>query len=220
MRPHESIWNRYLQEVTRLKAENKVSEKDHEVLRFSLNAPDELMDVTRGDIEGVTPANVHVILEKLEKTYATDKEQKIAQVRQEHESTKKELEQATAIAKEYSDNLIQAAEREESLRREKRAQDVKIQELQKNDAEAKARDDRRKKRVDLIARRLAKYAYIAAWVVFAVFGVLSLLSNWSLWYAVPGAVVGVLNIAAGFSGDSIRNFVRGQVDKNLSKLSE
>lgn len=220
MRPHESLWNRYLDEVARLKAENKVSEKDHEVLRFSLNAPDELMDVTRGDVEGVTLANVHIILEKLEKTYAADKEQKLEQARREHEATKKELEQATSIAKEHSDHLMQAAEREEALKREKNAQEARIQELQKSDAEAKARDARRKERVDLIARRIAKYAYILAWIVFGVIGVLSVFSNWSLWYTVPWVGVGVANIAAGFSGAAIREFVRGQVDKSLSKLSE
>lgn len=220
MRPHESIWNRYLEEVARLKVQNIVSEKDHEVLRFSLNAPDELMAVTRGDVEGVTLANVHLILEKLEKTYATEKEQKLAQVRQEHEATKKELEQATTTAKEHSDNLIQAAEREEALKREKQAQDAKIQELQKSESESKARDERRKQRVDLIARRVATIANISAWGVFAVIGGLSVLSNWSLWYAVPWMVVGVANIAVGFSGDSIRRFVRHQVEKHMSKLTE
>ena len=182
MRPHESIWNRYLDEVARLRAENKVSEKDHEVLRFSLNAPEEMMDVTRGDVDGITAANLHIILEKLEKTYAAEKDVKIAQARQEHEETKKALE------------LVKS--------------------------EAKDRDIRRKARVDVIAREVAKYAYITAWIVFAIFAVMSFLSNWSLWYAVPGAFVGLLNIAAGFSGDSIRNYVRVQVDKHLSKLSE
>ncbi len=220
MRPHETIWNRYLEEVARLKAQNIVSEMEHEVLRFSLNAPDELMAVTRGDVEGVTLGNVHIILERLEKTYAAEKEQKLAQVRQEHEVTKKELEQATALAKEHSDNLLQAAGRENALKREKSAQDAKIQELQKSDADAKAREERRNERVDLMARALSKYAYIIAWIAFAALGGLSAFSNWNIWYAVPWIIVGVANLAAGFSADSIRNVVHAQVDKCLSKFFE
>ncbi len=91
MRPHESFWNRYLSELERLKAERKVSERDHEVLRFSLNAADELMEVTRGDVEGITDKNLHIILEKLEKTYAAEKEQALQRERSEHEKTKAAL---------------------------------------------------------------------------------------------------------------------------------
>jgi len=77
MRPDASMWNRYIAELERLRAENKVSERDHEVLRYSLHSPDELMDVTSGDVEGINPANIHRILDRLEKTYAAEKERKL-----------------------------------------------------------------------------------------------------------------------------------------------
>jgi hypothetical protein len=216
MRPHESLWNRYLEEVARLKAENKVSEKDHEVLRFSLNAPDELMDVTRGDVEGVTPANVHVILEKLEKTYAADKEQKLAEVRQMHEQTQKALEEATTVAKSHSANLLQAAKREEALKREKNKHEVEIQRLRGVEAEASERDEKRTARIGRIAERTARLAFLLSGLAFAVIGVLALFSNWSPWLAVPAGIVGFFNLWSGFSGNTVERAVKNWVERRLS----
>jgi hypothetical protein len=218
MRPHESIWNRYLEEVARLKAENKVSEKDHEVLRFSLNAPDELMDVTRGDVDGVTLANVHIILEKLEKTYAADKEQILARVLKEHEQTQKALEQVTSVAKSQSANLLQAAEREEILKREKQKIEEEIQRLKALDAEAKEREANRTQRINRIAERTARIVFLLSGLAFAAIGVMALFSNWSAWLGVPAAIVGFINLWSGFSGNSVKRAVKSWVAMRLSNF--
>jgi len=218
MRPHESIWSRYLEEVARFKAENRVSENDHEVLRFSLNAPDELMDVTRGDIEGVTLANVHIILQKLEKTYAADKEQKIAQVRHEHEQTQKALEQVTSVAKSHSENLLQAAEREASLKRETERNEVEIQKLKALDAETKEREARRTERINRIAERTARITFLLTGFFFAAIVVLALFSNWSPWLAIPAAIVGFFNLWSGLSGNTVERVVKNWVARRLSNF--
>jgi len=82
---------RYIAEVDRLKAEGRVSEQNHEVLRLSLNAPEELMEVTRGEIDGITENNLRTILTRLEQDYAADKEERLRQERLSHEETMKAL---------------------------------------------------------------------------------------------------------------------------------
>ena len=218
MKPPESVWNRYIDEVERLRTENKMSERDHEVLRFSANAPDELMDVTRGDVQGINASNVHAILEKLEKKFAADKELLLAQVVQEHEATKKELENARSIAAKRTLALEKATERERALTHENAKRTAEVAELKLKEEEGREREQARKNRFSHIAQRIATYAYILAWIVFGIFGVLSFLTEWSLWSAVPGVIVGVLNIAAGFSGKTIRRFVHRVVANRLSRL--
>jgi hypothetical protein len=218
MRPHEPIWNRYLEEVARLKAQNIVSEKDHEVLRFSLNAPDELMAVTRGDVEGVTLANVHIILEKLEKTYAADKEQELAQVRQEHEQTQKALEQVRSVAQNHSENLLQAAEREEVLKRAKEKNEAEIEKLKALEAGVTEREAKRTARIGRIAEQAARLAFLLSGLAFAAIGVLALFSNWSMWLGVPAAVVGFFNLWCGFSGNTVEKMVKEWVAKRLSEF--
>lgn len=216
MRPHDSIWNRYVKEIDRLKAEKKVSEKDHEVLRFSINAPEELMDVTRGDIEGVTPSNVHIILEKLEKTYAADKEQKLAEIRQEHVKIKRELEQATSVAKDHSENLVQATERERELKRVNKNNEAEIQRLKALDEENKHRNAARTERINLIAERIARIAFVLSGLAFATISAMALFSNWSAWLGVPAAIVGFFNLWTGFSANTVERAVKTWTAKQLS----
>jgi len=220
MRPNESMWNRYLSELERLKADKRVTERDHEVLRFSLHAPDELMDITRGDVEGITEGNLHLILEKLEKCYAVEKERRIEQIRLQHENTKNILAKVESLVVERTAHLADAAAREEELRQDKARQEKKLQELQIAENEARARDEKRKGRIIQLSNRISTFAYVFAWIIFAIFGVLSILTNWSPWFAVPSAIVGVLNIAAGFSGGAIRSYVQKKVEDRLSKFIE
>lgn len=220
MCPNESMWSRYLVELDRLKADNKVSASDHEVLRFSVHAPDELMDVTRGEVEGITEANLHRILEKLEKGYAADKQQQIEKIKQEHDAIKNELAQTQSVINEQAANLADATAREKSLRQERAQQDQKLEELRRLEDTARTRAAMRRNRIEALSNKIATWAYVTAWVVFTVFGILSILTSWSAWLAVPFAIVGVLNIAAGFSGGAIRQFVRHRVEHRLSKLIE
>jgi cation transport ATPase len=116
MRPPQAIWRRYLVEVDRLSKEGRFSKQDHEVLRLSLNAPEELMEVTRGEIDGITEANLRTILNRLEQTFTEEKEKEIERLRMEQELIQKNLEDANRIAQEKEAQLGEAAAREEALR--------------------------------------------------------------------------------------------------------
>jgi hypothetical protein len=216
MRPHESFWNRYLTEIDRLKSEKKMSQQDHEVLRFSLNAPDELMEVTRGDVEGITDKNLHIVLEKLEKTYATEKEIALQRERTEHEKTKaallaSELSTQTTLREKTAVELRQAALEEDKANRE-----AEIQKLKQIESEATAKEKRTRTRIDRIAGGIAKAAFCLTGVLFAVISVLAFFGNIRQWYGIPAAIVGFFNLWVGFSGNSVESVVKRWIAKRLT----
>ena len=210
MKPDASIWNRLLVESDRLRAENKVSELEHEALRYSLKSPDELMDVTRGDIEGVNPENIHKILERLEKSYAAQKEQELQQARQSHEETKRALAEAQSLAQSLETKQISALN-------QTAAQEQEVQRLQKIAEEARERESRRNERVQRIAKICATVSFAVSLIVFAVLIAFSLMTNYSLWFGVPSVILGVLGLAE-FSVPKVKDWVRSKVEKLLSKL--
>lgn len=218
MRPDESIWNRYIDEVARLKLENKVSEKDHEVLRFSINAPDELMDVTRGDVEGVTPANVHIILEKLERSYAIEKAEKLAQERQEHEETQKKLEKVRAAAEMHSEQLFKAAEREEALKRERAKNEQELDKLRSLEDLSRDREIARAAKIGRIAGIFARLTFVLSGFLFAVIGILALFSDTNRWLGAPAALLGFFNLWTGFSGNTVEEKTRSWLNRCLLRI--
>lgn len=85
MRPPQTFWKEYLLEVDRLKSQGVVTPRDHELLRLSLKAPDTLMEVTQGDVEGLTETNIREILERLQKEYTAEKDVEITAIREQKE---------------------------------------------------------------------------------------------------------------------------------------
>jgi hypothetical protein len=55
-------------------------------------------------------------------------------------------------------------------------------------------------------------------MVFVVTTALTFFKSW--WWALPAALLGLLNIAAGFSGPSIRDFVHRKIERALSAMLE
>jgi len=220
MRPPQPVWRKYLAEADRLKTEGKFTEQDHEVLKLSLKAPEELMEVTRGEVDGITEANLRTILNRLEQTYAKEKAVENERLRSERESLQKELTSAQVKTQEKESQLSETVAREERLREKAAADEKEIERLKFAELEFLAKERRQREKIDRISNRVATGAYIVAWIVFAIFGVLALLTNWSPWLAVPGALIGLLNIGAGFSGASVRGFVRKKVEHYLSGFTK
>ena len=129
MHPPQNVWKAYLAEVDRLKAEGRFSEQDHEVLRLSLKAPNELMEVTRGQVEGITESNLRTILKRLERTYAAEKDKEIADLRLQQERIHEELKLTKQSSEKRDADLSEAAAREQALLNEKKANEQEIQRL-------------------------------------------------------------------------------------------
>jgi len=83
MSPPVEVWRKFLTVVDRLKEKDDIPERAHEVLRCSRSAPEELMEITQGEMDGITPENVNAILERLEKSYAIEKNEEIQTLRNE-----------------------------------------------------------------------------------------------------------------------------------------
>ena len=218
MRPHESFWNRYLVELDRLKNENKMSERDHEVLRFSIHAADELMDVTRGDVEGITDKNLHVVLEKLEKTFAAEKEQALESERSAHEKTKAALASSELTRQKGVQEKEAARLRQAELEKANADRAAEIEKLKKAESDAKAKEERTRSRIDLLANRIAKTAFYVVGFIFAVITVSALFGEISIWLAIPAAIAGFFNLWAGVSGNTVERAVKKWIARRLTQF--
>jgi hypothetical protein len=62
MEPPAAVWRRYLEEIDRLRKDGRIGPEDHEILRFSLQARDELMEVMLRDGEQVSSLTVQEVI--------------------------------------------------------------------------------------------------------------------------------------------------------------
>lgn len=203
MRPHESFWKRYLAELDRLKADNKMSERDHEVLRFSLHAADELMEVTRGEVEGINEQNLHLVLEKLEKTFSVEKEQAIQKERAAHEATRKHLTEIEASLCEKEQGLAAA---KTATAAEKLAQETEINTLKTQSAAAKQTLAQQETQIASLAAQLStiternqqRQAQLTYLSILAGIIALAGISGWAAQRYLPQvtSILGVLPMAA------------------------
>jgi len=218
MRPAQTVWRRYIAEVDRLKAEGRFSERDHEVLRLSLNASEELMDVTRGEVDGITEQNLRAILTRLEESYAADKEEKLKQERFAHESTMTTLAEREQALVYSQKEKAAAEERESQLQAEKAKAEEELKQLKSFEEQARAREAARTERINQIAERTARIAFVVSAFLFVTVGVMALLSNLSPWLGIPAAIVGFFNLWIGFSGNMVERAVKEWVARRLSQF--
>ncbi|MBA2270078.1 MAG: hypothetical protein H0W20_05720 [Chthoniobacterales bacterium] len=69
MQPPPKLWNQYLDEITKLRSSGEVSPADHEALRLSLIAREELMNLTLGEEKAFSRRTVEQILETVKLEY-------------------------------------------------------------------------------------------------------------------------------------------------------
>ena len=210
----ENTWLRLIDSRRRGSSPNAITR----CYDFRSNAPEELIEITQGEIEGITENNLRTILKRLEVSYAEDKAKEIEALRLDQERIKTDLAEAHLTVQEREALLTEAAAREQALLNETGAKEREIERLRSVEAASVAKEQRLKEKIDRISDRIATIAYAVSWVIFAVFAILACLQQWNPWLSIPAAVVGVLNIAAGFSGPKIRRFVRNKVAANLSHL--
>jgi len=126
MNPTDTLWTAYLDEIEKLKKIGDISARDHELLRFSLRARDELMNLTLGSEEAFSERTVSQILQRVQSEIAADKdaviqrqrtehEAKAAQMAQEIETTKVQLEEAVAKHTRAGKRLFWISERVSGL---------------------------------------------------------------------------------------------------------
>jgi hypothetical protein len=90
LEPGEAIWEAYLKEVDKLEKDGELEPRDHQLLRFSPQVRDELMNLTLGDVQELTNETVTEILRRVESEVASEKDTQLAQEQAKHEETLRE----------------------------------------------------------------------------------------------------------------------------------
>jgi hypothetical protein len=75
--PSYDLWDRYLTEIKKLEQDDKITEDDYYLLRYSLDAKSSLMDLTLGQEEAFTQGTVSEILEHVQAKIRADLEAKL-----------------------------------------------------------------------------------------------------------------------------------------------
>lgn len=99
LEPSHDLFKKYVQEMDRLLDSGQISARDHEILRLSPSAREELMELTLGDEHALTVSSIKGILANLKATILS--EQKLS-----HDA------EIDAIAKQGAEMLTEAQHRE------------------------------------------------------------------------------------------------------------
>ncbi len=91
MEPPTKLWSKYLDEIQKLKSKGEISAADHEALRLSLRAREELMNLTGGEEQAFSAETVNDILERVKSEFAKEHIDALVVERAEHEKTKLRL---------------------------------------------------------------------------------------------------------------------------------
>lgn len=100
LRPPKALLDKYLTEIDRLQKQGKISERDHQLLRSSAIAQEELMRLTLGDDTALTEETVTETLRRVSDEIKKEESDKIKQEQESHSKTRQALAEASA-AREY-----------------------------------------------------------------------------------------------------------------------
>ena len=115
MQPDEKLWQRYLQETQKLKEDNKVSTEEYYMLRYSLEARQALMELTRGDDVALTETTIPEILGFMREKMQKDLKEKVRSIEAEKQMLQQEVEHQKQLRVE-----VQRHSELEKIERDKR----------------------------------------------------------------------------------------------------
>jgi len=88
--PSNELWEQYLEEIEKLEAQGAITSQDHELLRHTLLARDELMNVTLGAEEALTRETIAEILTRVKTELVSDKNAEITKEKKAREAAELE----------------------------------------------------------------------------------------------------------------------------------
>jgi hypothetical protein len=111
MEPRHSLWTKYLDEIQRLAEKGRITADEHEVLRSSVVAREELMNLTLGAEEDLTERTLSQVVERVKADLAKEKDIEITNEQMRHAVTESKrlalLQQASATRR----RILATAER-------------------------------------------------------------------------------------------------------------
>jgi hypothetical protein len=91
LQPSRELLDKYLKEIDKLEEKGKITERDHQLLRSSTLAQDELMKLTLGDDEALTEGTVIETLERVSSEMKKEESEKLSAEQAAHRKTQDEL---------------------------------------------------------------------------------------------------------------------------------
>jgi len=96
LQPSRAFLERFLEKINKLQAQGRISERDHQLLRSSTIAQEELMGLTLGNEDSLTEETVIEILRRVTNEIKQEEAAKVAREIDSHRETKTMLEQTKA----------------------------------------------------------------------------------------------------------------------------
>lgn len=91
LKPPPGLLEKYLDEIDRLEEQGKITARDHQLLRSSLAASDEMMDMTLGEEDALTEQTITETLKRVTEEIQEEESEKYERERSAHEETRKKL---------------------------------------------------------------------------------------------------------------------------------
>ena len=91
LQPSPDLLNKFILEIDKLERDQKISPRDHQMLRSDIRVHDELMDLTMGDETALTEENVTETLERVSAEIRKDETHKLGNEQEAHRQTKAQL---------------------------------------------------------------------------------------------------------------------------------
>jgi len=106
LQPSRKMLDRYLEEIDKLERNGKISHRDHQLLRSSSFAQDQLMILTLGEEDALTPETVEETLGRLRSEIKKEEKKRLEEEKRAHDQTQTQLMSAKRERKALQERLF------------------------------------------------------------------------------------------------------------------
>jgi hypothetical protein len=111
LQPSKELLNKYVTEIERLERQGKITERDHQLLRSSSLAQEELMSLTLGDENALTEETITETLQRVSSEIKKEESEKLNEERAARRQAQEELASERAKKKEIQERLYWRCDR-------------------------------------------------------------------------------------------------------------
>lgn len=115
LQPSKVLLDKYLTEIDKLQKQGKISERDHQLLRSSTIAQEELMRLTLGDEAALTEETVTETLRRVSSDIKKDESEKVRQEQESHQRTQQQLAETIAERESLQKRIYWRSRRKSQL---------------------------------------------------------------------------------------------------------
>ncbi|MFH1913043.1 MAG: hypothetical protein ABIK45_02050 [Pseudomonadota bacterium] len=115
LRPSESLLDSFMNELDKLERLGKINTRDHQLLRGSVLAQDELVNLTLGEEEALTEQTVTETLRRVTDEIKKEENDKYCKERMAHQQTQKKLEEERASINQLQQRVYWRCERRSNI---------------------------------------------------------------------------------------------------------